>query len=94
HPSGKNIFDLADVCIDDYNPVGDAIVTVPGLETPIAPVSNIVDFTIAHWLEIEAIRQCVAAGIVPPVWNSANTPGGDSKNAAYVATYKPRIKSL
>jgi len=28
------------------------------------------------------------------VWNSANTPGGDSKNAAYVATYKPRIKSL
>ena len=94
HPSGKNIFDLADVCIDDYNPVGDAIVTVPGLDTPIAPVSNIVDFTIAHWLEIEAIRQCVAAGIVPPVWNSANTPGGDSKNAAYVATYKPRIKAL
>ena len=94
HPSGKNIFDLADVCIDDYNPVGDAIVTVPGLATPIAPVSNIVDFTIAHWLEIETVRQCVAAGITPPVWNSANTPGGDSKNAAYVATYKPRIKSL
>ena len=94
HPSGKNIFDLADVCIDDYNPVGDAIVTVPGLETPIAPVSNIVDFTIAHWLEIETVRQCVAAGITPPVWNSANTPGSDSKNAAYVATYKPRIKSL
>ncbi|NLC82987.1 MAG: sugar isomerase, partial [Lentisphaerae bacterium] len=79
---------------DDYNPVGDAIVTVPGLETPIAPVSNIVDFTIAHWLEIEAIRQCVAAGITPPVWNSANAPGGDSKNAAYVAKYKPRIKAL
>ncbi len=94
HPSGKNIFDLADVCIDDYNPVGDAIVKVPGLETPIAPVSNIIDFAIAHWLEIETIRQCVERGINPPVWSSANTPGGDEKNAAYVAKYKPLIKSL
>jgi len=36
HPSGKNLFELADVCIDDYNPVGDAIVKVPGFDTPIA----------------------------------------------------------
>jgi uncharacterized phosphosugar-binding protein len=94
HPSGKNLFDFADVCIDDYNPVGDAIVNVPGLDTPIAPVSNIVDFTIAHLLEIETVRQCVERGIVPPVWNSANAPGGDEKNAAYLAKYKPRIKML
>ena len=42
HPNHKNLFDYADVCIDDYNPVGDAIVQVPGLDTPIAPVSNVV----------------------------------------------------
>ena len=34
HSSGKNLFDLADVCIDDCNPVGDAqvkkIIFVPG----------------------------------------------------------------
>ena len=94
HPSGKNLFELADVCIDDYNPVGDAIVNIPGLDTPIAPVSNIVDFTIAHLLEIETVRQCLEQGIVPPVWNSANAPGGDEKNAAYLKKYKPLIKSL
>lgn len=94
HSSGKNLFELADVCIDDYNPVGDAIVQVPGFDIPIAPVSNIVDFTIAHLLEIETIRQCVERGINPPVWNSANTPGGDQKNAAYVKKYRPRVKSL
>ncbi len=94
HPSKKNLFDLANVCIDDYNPVGDAIVAVPGVDTPIAPVSNIIDFTIAHWLEIETVRQCVARGLTPPVWNSANTPGGDQKNAAYVEKFRPRIKSL
>ena len=94
HPSGKNLFELADVCIDDYNPVGDAIVNIPGLDTPIAPVSNIVDFTIAHLLEIETVRQCLEQGIVPPVWNSTNAPGGDEKNAAYLKKYKPQLTSL
>ena len=94
HSSGKNLFDFADVCIDDYNPVGDAIVNLPGLNTPIAPVSNVVDFTIAHLLEIECCRICVERGFVPPVWNSANTPGGDQKNAAYLKKYKPLVKSL
>ena len=94
HPSKKNLFDLADVCIDDYNPVGDAVVEVPGLTTPIAPISNVVDFTIAHLLEIETVRQCIERGVIPPVWNSANAPGGDEKNAAYLKKYKPRVKSL
>ncbi|OGV38844.1 MAG: hypothetical protein A2020_13000 [Lentisphaerae bacterium GWF2_45_14] len=94
HSSKKNLFELADVCIDDYNPVGDSIVNVPGFETPIAPVSNVVDFTIAHLIEIETIRQCVERGITPPVWNSANAPGGDEKNAAYLKKYKSRVKSL
>ena len=94
HPSGKNLFDFADVCIDDYNPVGDAIVNVPGLDTPIAPVSNVVDFTIAHWLEIECVRICVERGIEPPLWSSANVPGGDEKNAAKLKKYRPLVKNL
>lgn len=94
HPNKKNLFDYADVCIDDYNPVGDAVVTVPGLDTPIAPVSNIADFYIAHLLEIECVRQCTERGITPPVWSSANTPGGDEKNAAYLRKYRPRVKML
>lgn len=94
HPSRQNLFDLAEISIDDYNPVGDAVVRMPGLDTPIGPVSNLVDFTIAHWLEIECVRQCIARRIVPPVWNSANAPGGDAKNAGLLARYKPRIKSL
>ena len=94
HSSGKNLFDFADVRIDDCNPVGDAVVRIPGLDTPIAPVSNVVDFTIAHLLEIECCRICLERGIVPPVWNSANAPGGDEKNAAYLKKYKPLVKSL
>lgn len=94
HSSGKNLFELADVCIDDYNPVGDSVVKVPGFNVPIAPVSNVVDFAIAHLLEIESVRICVERGITPPIWSSANVPGGDEKNAAYIKKYRPRVKSL
>lgn len=94
HPSKKNLFDLADVGIDDYNAVGDCAVRVPGFDTPIAPNSNLVDFFIAHRLEIETVKRCVARGIEPPVWRSANAPGGDEFNARYVAKYWPRVKCL
>ncbi|MBR2180514.1 MAG: SIS domain-containing protein [Oscillospiraceae bacterium] len=94
HPNKKNLFDYADVCIEDFNPVGDAVVNVPGLDTPIAPVSNIIDFYIAHLLEIETVKQCIDRGITPPIWSSANTPGGDEKNAKYLEKYRPRVKML
>ncbi len=94
HPSGKNLFDFADICIDDYNPVGDAVVSVDGCDTPIAPISNIVDFYIIHALEIATIRECVKRGVTPPVWKSANTPGGDEFNKVNMDKYKPRIKML
>lgn len=94
HPNKMNLFDLADVCIDDYNPVGDALIKIDNFDRPIAPVSNIIDFYIAHWLEIETVRKCVENGIVPPVWSSANAPGGDEINAAYLRKYFPRVKCL
>lgn len=94
HPNKKNLFDLADVCIDDYNPVGDAVVKVEGLDTPIAPISNIIDFYIAHRLEIATVKKCIERGITPPIWSSANAPGGDEINAKYVEKYFPRVKSL
>lgn len=94
HSSGKNLFDLADVCIDDYNPVGDSVVRLPGFDTPIGPISNLTDMYIAHRLEIETARLCLEKGIQPPMWKSANVPGGDEANQALIEKYKPRIKML
>ncbi len=94
HSSGRNLFELADVCIDDYNPVGDTVVTLPGFDTPMGPVSNLTDFYIAHRLEIETARLCLEQGIRPPVWKSANVPGGDDFNQELIGKYQPRIKML
>lgn len=94
HPSRKNLFDLADVCIDDYNPLGDTVVKLEGFDTPIAPVSNMTDFYIAHRLEIECAKECLSRGIEPPFWRSANVPGGDEFNKKNLDKYSPRIKML
>lgn len=94
HSSRKNLFDLADICIDDFNPMGDTAVKFDDFDTPIAPISNIVDFYIAHRLEIETVRLCLDNGVVPPVWKSANVEGGDEFNRKNIEKYKPRVKML
>lgn len=94
HSSKKNLFDIADVNINDYNPVGDTAVNIPGFDISIAPISNIAHFYIAHRLEIETIKQCLDKGFIPPVWRSANIPGGDEYNKKYIEKYYPRIKML
>ncbi len=94
HPSKKNLFELADICIDDYNPLGDTVVKLDGFDTTIGPISNITDFYIAHRLEIECAKLCLARGIKPPFWRSANVPGGDEFNQKILKKYSPRIKML
>lgn len=94
HPSKKNLFDFADVCIDDLNPLGDAVTCVDGVSEAMAPTSNIVDFYIAHRLELECAAECVRRGIEVPVWHSANAEGGDAANKVYLDKYMGRVKML
>lgn len=94
HPSKKNLFELADVCIEDYNPLGDTVVKLEGFDTPIGPISNMTDFYIVHRLEIECAKACLERGIEPPFWRSANVPGGDEFNKKNLEKYSPRIKML
>jgi len=94
HNSGKNLFDVADVCIDDYVPFGDTVIEVDGFDRPITGISSIIDFYVAHRLEMECIKKCVAEGITPPVWCSANIPDGDAQNEALRKKYNSRVKFL
>jgi uncharacterized phosphosugar-binding protein len=94
HKSGKTLFDIGDICIDNYVPYGDAVIQLEGFEQPITSISGTIDFYIAHRLEMECVKECLARGIEPPVWSSANIPGGDEKNEALRARYNGRIKFL
>ncbi len=94
HPNKKHVFDYADLCIDDENPFGDAEFRIEGFDVPVAPTSTQVDAFIAHRLVIEGVAEMLNRGLEPPIFRSANLPGGDEYNAKLVARYKPRVKDL
>ncbi|MBN2584816.1 MAG: sugar isomerase domain-containing protein [Planctomycetes bacterium] len=94
HPNKKHVFDYADLCIDDENPYGDADFMVEGFDVPIAPTSTQVDAYIAHRMVMEAVAEMVARGLEPPIFRSANLPGGDEFNARLIERYVHRVKDL
>ncbi len=94
HPSKKHVFDFADLCIDDENPFGDADFYVEGFEVPVAPTSTMVDAYIAHRIVMEAVAAMKRMGLEPPIFRSANMPGGDEHNARLLQRYKNRVKYL
>jgi uncharacterized phosphosugar-binding protein len=94
HDIRKTLFDIADVRLDDYVPYGDTVIEVEGFDQPITGISSTIDFYIAHRLEIECVKECVRRNVVPPIWRSANIPGGDEFNAMLRAKYNGRVKLL
>lgn len=94
HPSKKNMIDIVDLFIDDYNPIGDSVMEIPGFDRPFAPISGITDAYIVRRMEIEAVEYMVGKGATPPIYMSANRVGGDEANKALIDRYFDRIKLL
>jgi uncharacterized phosphosugar-binding protein len=94
HSSGKNLHEIVDVFINCYMPLGDASVRIEGCDQAVAPVSTILNSFCLHLLVIATVEKLVEAGIEPPLWMSANLPGGDETNKRWHAKYNSRVKHL
>ncbi len=94
HPSQENLHEIADLAIDSFIPAGDAVVDVPGFPYKVAGISTLVNIYVLNVLVCGVVRKLVEAGIDPPVWVSANAPGGDAWNARLLERYLPRTRHL
>lgn len=94
HPSGKNLYQEADYFIDCHLPYGDAVVEIEGADQKTGPTATMCNVFTINLLMIETVKQLVALGVQPPMWMSANLPGGDAANKANEEKYIPRIKHL
>ena len=97
HPSGKRLFELADVVIDNCGAFGDAVLDLPDApdgspQGPILATSTVTSALIAQMLVTEACGLLVEAGQPVPVLISANIPGGDEHNDRLRAVYADRVK--
>ncbi|MHB9144445.1 MAG: sugar isomerase domain-containing protein [Symbiobacteriia bacterium] len=91
HPSGKRLFEIGDVVIDNGGPYGDALLEVPGSLAKVCAISSVTGATIAQALTAETIRLLTERGTTPPVYISYNVDGADEWNTKLVRKYGDRI---
>ena len=91
HPSGLRLSEIADVVIDNLAPYGDATLGMTG-GVSVGSVSSITSAFIAQLLTIGVAEQMNGNGRVPPLYVSANVPGGDEHNHALEKKYEGRIR--
>ena len=97
HPSGKHLSEIADVVIDNLAPFGDTTlsIAIDGSEgVGVGAVSSLTAAFIAQLLTIMVAERLHEAGDIPPVYISANIPGGDEHNHALEDRYRGRIRRL
>jgi len=91
HSSGRRLADIADVVLDNGAPYGDALLPLEG-GGAVCAVSSVTTALLAQLLTAEVVRRFHVAGEVPPVYLSANVPGGDEHNLALESRYAGRLR--
>lgn len=94
HPTRQNILDLVDIAIDCKVPIGDAVVQIPGFDESVGAISTFANGFAMNCLAMRTIAKLVERGITPPVWRSANAPGGDAANARFIDKFRNRVRGL
>ncbi|MBA2809483.1 SIS domain-containing protein [Streptomyces sp. KM273126] len=91
HPSGRKLADIADVVLDNAAPRGDALLGLPD-GGAVCALSTLTGVMLVQMSVAEAAAQLLAAGERPPVYVSANVPGGFEGNLELEKRYSGRIR--
>jgi uncharacterized phosphosugar-binding protein len=88
HSSGKRLFELADVVLDNQGEYGDASLYVKGCETPTGATSDAAGIALAQALVVRIVEKLVERGVEPPLFRSSNADGNaDDHNARLAEIY-------
>jgi uncharacterized phosphosugar-binding protein len=77
HASGKRLFEIADVVLDNCTPPGDALVRVEGVRYPVGPGSTIGAVAIMNALKCQVAENLAVRGIQPDVLPSPHVVGDE-----------------
>jgi len=91
HSSGKKLYELVDVVLDNGVPYGDASVKLLGVEQKVGPLSTIAGSFILHMMMIRVAELMTEMGHTPPILLSLNTKGGTEANDKLLARYQGRL---
>jgi uncharacterized phosphosugar-binding protein len=87
HPQGKKLQDFADLVLDTGAPIGDAMVKIPGLDTPVAPGSTISGCLLVNAIKAEVAARLTEAGQPPKVLSGAAVVGAERATELFESAY-------
>lgn len=93
-PRGKKLQDFADLVLDTGAPVGDAMVKVDGLETPVSPGSTVGGCLVVNAIKAEVAALLTSAGQPPKVLSGAAVVGKERAVALFEAAYDEHGRRL
>jgi len=94
HAGGKKLQDFADVVLDTGAPVGDAMVRVDGLETPVAPGSTVGGCMLINCLKAEVAARLTKAGAPPKVLTAGAVVGKARATELFEGAYDEHARRL
>lgn len=94
HPSGKRLFEIADLYFDNGGEIGDASVALEGLDFKVGATSTSTGAVILQSIMVQAAENLIQRGIDPEVFSSSNSDEGEEHNERLIVKYKGKIKGL
>jgi uncharacterized phosphosugar-binding protein len=91
HPSGKKMYEFADVVLDNKVDAGDALLQAEGVPQKFCPASGVTSTALLQALVAATVGELLERGMTPPIFLAANVDGGAEYNAKLLAQYRDRI---
>ena len=93
-PRGVRMQDFAEVVLDTGAPPGDAMVTIPGLPTPVAPGSTVGGALLVNAIKAEVAARLTEAGQPPKVLTGSVLIGAEESERIFQAAYDEHAHRL
>lgn len=94
HPSGLKLSDVCDLMIDTGAPVGDAMVHLEGLDTPVSPGSTVGGCLIVNAIKAEVASRLTAAGCPPLVLTAGALVGSEKAGTLFEGAYDEHARRV
>lgn len=91
---GKKLQDFSDLVLNTGAPVGDAMVKIEGLDTPVAPGSTIGGCLLVNSIKAEVALRLTRAGQPPKVLSGANVVGAQRAVELFESAYDEHAQRL
>lgn len=92
--SGRKLHQVADIVLDTGAPVGDAMVKIEGLKTPVSPGSTVGGCLLINAIKAEVAQRLVAAGHCPPVLTAAAIAGEQHARELFESAYDEHARRV